>query len=182
MRTSAKGPVSTVARKELPMPGVLVPMMSPPSICARRLLMVRPRPVPPNRLVIELSACENGLKDRGLLLGRHSDARVDHVESDVRVGPIGQIHQPHHQPHAAELGELDRVAQQIDENLPEPRGIGANRFGNQSVILDLQRQDSWRSRGPASARPPRRPAGKANNRFARWSFCPPRSSRCRECR
>ena len=62
MRTPASGPVSMLTRKELPSPGVLSPLISPPSIWARRRLIVRPRPVPPKRRVIELSACEKGWK------------------------------------------------------------------------------------------------------------------------
>ena len=38
--------------------------------------MDRPRPVPPNLRVVEESAWVNGSKEAGLLLGRHSDARV----------------------------------------------------------------------------------------------------------
>ena len=62
LRTPSRGPVATVTRNEAPFPGVLRPRMSPPSISARLRLMVKPSPVPPNRRVVELSACEKGWK------------------------------------------------------------------------------------------------------------------------
>ena len=42
----------------------------PPISSTRRLLMARPRPVPPKRRVIESSACTNGSKSRELLAAR----------------------------------------------------------------------------------------------------------------
>ena len=46
------------------------------------------------------------------------------------------------------LGELDGVSHQIDENLAEPRRIGANRLGDQAAVLDFQ-QEVFRGRpGP----------------------------------
>ncbi len=51
-----------VTVKTLPWPSSLRTAISPPSACANRRLMVRPRPVPPNCRVTELSACTNGSK------------------------------------------------------------------------------------------------------------------------
>ena len=52
---------------------------------ARRLLMTRPRPVPPNWRVVELSAWLNGLKSRSLLLERDADAGIGHGEMETNL-------------------------------------------------------------------------------------------------
>ena len=51
-------PDSTVYN--LPDPGVLVTVISPPSKPAIRLLMVKPSPVPPNFRDVDVSACTKG--------------------------------------------------------------------------------------------------------------------------
>ena len=54
------GPPSRRKLNVLPAPGLDSDRMSPPSRRASRLLIVRPKPVPPNRRVVESSACVNG--------------------------------------------------------------------------------------------------------------------------
>ena len=58
--------------------------MVPPRASARRLLMQRPSPVPPNFRVDELSTWLNGWKSFADLLLVHADARVGHVEAQDR--------------------------------------------------------------------------------------------------
>ena len=48
-----------VNQKVEPTPGSLATPISPPMSCTRRRQMDRPRPVPPNRRVVEASACVN---------------------------------------------------------------------------------------------------------------------------
>ena len=61
--------------------------MSPPSPRAKRRLMVRPRPVPPKRRVVELSACAKGSKTASSAVGRDADAGVDHVDRQALAAP-----------------------------------------------------------------------------------------------
>ena len=49
-------PIRAVNQKVLPWPGSLSTPISPPMSSARRLLMARPRPVPPNLRVVDVSA------------------------------------------------------------------------------------------------------------------------------
>ncbi len=47
-----------------PLPGVLSTVTSPPSMVQKCLVMARPRPVPPKRLVVEASAWLNAWNSR----------------------------------------------------------------------------------------------------------------------
>ena len=147
------GRFSTVSRNELPFPGALSPVMSPPSMSRQPFAdgQAEARAAePPRRRAVGL---RERLEDRGHLLRRHSHARVDHLEADAGIGAVGRVVMSHHEPHAAALGELDGVAQQVDQDLAEPRRIGVDRLGNRPAVLDLQREAAWRRRGPASRRP-----------------------------
>jgi hypothetical protein len=53
---SSKEPMSSVSSKQLPTPKWLVAVRSPPSMRARRRETLSPRPVPPKRRVIVVSA------------------------------------------------------------------------------------------------------------------------------
>ena len=74
-----------------------------------------------------------------LRLGRDADAGVAHQEADL-VGPDAWLDD---QRHAAGRGELDRVAGEVEQHLPQPRGV-ADHFGRQPLVdiggdLDLPR-------------------------------------------
>ena len=65
------------------------------------------------------SACSNSRKMRSLRLGRDADAGVAHQEADF-VRPDAGLDD---QRHAAGRGELDRVAGEVEQHLPQPRGV-----------------------------------------------------------
>ena len=73
--TPCRSPVSTVTLNVLPLPGMLLIVMSPPSISASRLLIVSPSPVPPSFRVVDESAWLNGRNNSGDLPLRQPDAR-----------------------------------------------------------------------------------------------------------
>ena len=70
---------------------------------------------------------------------RHADARVDHVEDQLGL-TLGSGIQPHDDPDTANFGELDGIADEIDEDLPQTDRIGRDRLGNVSPDLKRQRQ------------------------------------------
>src|SRR5690625_5565461 len=73
-----------------PSPGELSTHMRPPISSARRLLMLRPSPVPPNRLVVDASTCvkESNISSRrsfGMLIPESTTSkRRMHTPSDAR--------------------------------------------------------------------------------------------------
>ena len=70
-----------------------------------------------------------GLEDHGLLLGRNADARVldAEVQADLVADPF-LLHDANDD--LAVLGELDGVADQVDEDLGQPAGIADQRLGH----------------------------------------------------
>ncbi len=63
------------------------------------------------------------------------------ITSKISVPPsFGSGTQPHDDPHAADLRELDRVADQVDENLPQADGIGLDGDRNAGLVLGRQPQ------------------------------------------
>ena len=64
----------------LPWPGLLRTTISPPSISAIRLLIAKPRPVPPKRRVDRIVRLGKWPEQQAHLFLRHANARVDHVE------------------------------------------------------------------------------------------------------
>jgi hypothetical protein len=70
---------------------------------------------PRNALVGLFKFAENAL----LGLGRNADAGVAHQEGDF-VGPDAGLDDDCH---AAGCGELDRITSEIEQHLPQPRGI-----------------------------------------------------------
>ncbi len=99
------------------------------------------------------------LKEAGQLLRGQSDARVRHVEahSDHRWvapfredGPRGLTRDP--QRDAARVGELHRVGQEVDQDLPESKRIGPDDQGNVALDLRAQRQPSLQRGRPKHRR------------------------------
>ena len=88
--------------------------------------MARPSPVPPKRRVVELSACTKGWKIRSIAAGAmpmpESATTSDQLAGLRRPGAErgGQRHLPG-------LGELDGVADEVEEDLAEPRRVAAER-------------------------------------------------------
>ena len=83
------------------------------------------------------------LKDPFRLLGGHPDAAVVDVESEpgsVRLG-LPMDGQTHH----SFRGELECVADEVDEDLPDPHRVRADRLRERVRSLDLERKpESWR--------------------------------------
>ena len=61
-----------------------------------------------------------------VFVGRDADAGVGDGEMQHAVGPVGSLH-PHPDDHFPRFGELDGVADEVDQHLPEPSGIGRAR-------------------------------------------------------
>ena len=75
------------------------------------------------------SACSNSRKIRSLRLGRDADAGVAHQEADF-IGPDAGLDD---QRDAAGRGELDGVAGEIEQHLPQPRRV-ADHFHRQPLV------------------------------------------------
>ena len=74
------------AQNVLPSPGALRSPTSPPIRLASSRQIDRPRPVPPNRRVVDTSACENGMNRRGCTSGA-MPGPVSTTARRIRPGP-----------------------------------------------------------------------------------------------
>ena len=110
--------------KSEPLPGWLVTEIVPPIESTRRFEMARPRPAPPCARVELPSACSNSSKMRSVSSGC-SPGPVSATEKRI-MSPFSACGPGHGQQHAAGVGELDRVAKQVEQHLPYAAGIGRN--------------------------------------------------------
>jgi hypothetical protein len=123
--------------------------------------MLSPRPVPPNRRAVDESACVNGRKSEPIRSG--SMPMPVSSTAIARRSPSASWRTAHRD--RPPLGELQRVADQVDEHLAEPRRIGADDLRDGRLAADPERgAPTPRSGAPSAARHPRSP---------RWA-----SSRC----
>ena len=124
----------------------------PPIISASRRLTARPRPVPPYLRVVEASTWlkawnRRSIRSGGMPMPVSRTAEVDRDCGDrdrelpVLLGPCST--RDHH---LTRFGELDRVAQQVDQDLPQPRDVADN--GRRDVGGHLDKP------GPAPSRRP----------------------------
>ena len=124
--SAGAGPTSARSRNVEPSPGtpVLSIVMSPPISSASRRLIARPRPVPPKRRLVETSAWLNDWNRRPTRSGG-MPRPVSLTAAEIAIGPSrvadrvgldGQRDLPR-------VGELDRVAQQVQQDLAEPRDV-----------------------------------------------------------
>ena len=100
--------------------------MRPPISSASRLLIARPRPVPPYLRVVDESACVNDWNSRPM----PSAVRPMPVSRTAKVSstsPAATGAARHRQHHLAALGELHRVGQQVEQDLAQPRHVAADR-------------------------------------------------------
>ena len=80
------------------------------------------------------------LEQLRLLLRRHADACIGYCKLDP-IAPVD--HFSHAQRHSPVLGKLASVAQQIEQDLPQPHGIDGQRakvllaFDDQTVLVLL---------------------------------------------
>ena len=103
---------------------------------ASRRTIERPRPVPPKRRVVELSACINGSNKRARVVHpyrSHCRSPSRRHDRPISLGAANRM-----DPHEALVSELDGVSDQIEQNLAHPRRVaddpirpGAGRFGGQ---------------------------------------------------
>ena len=115
-------PNGAVKWNVLPSPGSLSTQIRPPIMWTSVAEIVRPSPVPPNRRVVDPSAWLNASKIVACLSAGMPMPGVAHREVQHRavVGArvLAQLDQ-----HVPVRGELDRVADQIGEHLPQPHRI-----------------------------------------------------------
>ena len=90
--------------------------------------------MPPYLRVVKESAWLKALKICALRLLRDADAGIGHLEAQLPV--LVERLDAHHD--LAGLGELDGIARQIDEHLPQPHRIAAH--GGRHRGLDLAAQ------------------------------------------
>ena len=117
-----------------PLPSVDSTQMRPPCISTICLAMASPRPVPPLALVLELSTWWNCSKMRAQLLFGYSRARVGHADGEVAV------HRCRRDAHLAGVGELDGVADEVEQHLREALLVAEadrQRLGNVGLEREL---------------------------------------------
>ena len=166
----------------LPRPGSLSTQIRPPISSTSLAEIVRPRPVPPNRRVVEPSACSNGSKIVSQLLGGDADPRVGDGEAEDDSLDRPASSSDNGDDDLAPLGELDGVADQVDQDLAQPAGVADQSVGDlgrdpagQLQPLGVCPQRQGLERLVAARRAGRTGPG-------RGSACRPRSWRSRGCR
>ena len=96
-----------------------------------------PRPVPPNRRVVDESACENGSNIRIWSSGAMPMPVSDTSKRTTAV--VASSRDERRREHDLALGgELHRVRHQVDEHLPQPRRVAAQRGGEADVPVHEQ--------------------------------------------
>ena len=112
--------------------------------------MVRPRPLPPYLRVIGAVGLREGVEDALLTLERDADAGVRdrHMQDDDIVRR--RLFSRDAKNDLALLGELDRVPEQIDENLTQASGVASDRIRHGRT----RRPRSIRGPSAAPAAPP----------------------------
>ena len=103
----------------LPTPTWLVTVSVPPIASTSWRAIDRPRPVPPKWRVGRLLGLRKGIEDAVELVGGDADAGI----LDAEAQPVGAIHgEPER--HAAGLGELQRVVDEVAQHLAEADRVG----------------------------------------------------------
>ena len=117
-------------------------------------LMARPSPVPPFSRASEESTCSNRAKtlsslSSGMPAALVADARTRRSARDgvARTSPRSRV------------GELDGVAEQVEQGLDDPVGVGVS--PRPSTCVDHAPSPRPPRRSPASGRPPRRSGPRA---------------------
>src|SRR5262249_47769837 len=121
---TGSGPAGSRTVNTEPLPGPLATVTSPPIMRASLRVMASPRPVPPYFFAVDASAWENSWNNLASCSGVMADAGVGDREVD-HVTPIADLARA--QAHLAPLGELAGIAQQIEQNLPQPQRVDVKR-------------------------------------------------------
>ena len=124
-----------------------------------------------------------GLEDRLLLVRRNADAGVADAEMQSHRLRPSAYRVSRRTTTSPALGELDGVADQVDDDLPQPARVADQRVGHVRRDVTGQLQPLGGRAGPASACSvsPRRVAQAELDRTPARA-CPPRSWRSRGCR
>ena len=118
----------------LPSAGLLLTSMLPCMRATSSLEMVSPRPVPPKRRVTESSAWLKGSKMRSQLLRRNADAAVPHHDLEHHFAIFLRL-PCNTQADEAAVGELDRIADEVDDDLPEAMRVADQGVGHHRIDL-----------------------------------------------
>ena len=146
-----------------------------------RLQIASPSPLPPKLARGRAVRLDEGVEQLGLLLGRDADTGIGDLEFQPdRLVPVGQL--PHLEGHAALGRELEPVADQIDQHLPQPGRVAPHRRHDSAVDRDPQLE-------PALGRLRRQQRAHLLDHIGQGEVDPlqlaaarPRSARSRECR
>ena len=107
--------------------------MLPPNSSASFFASGSPSPVPLHRFWIGLSNCTNSWKMRSWSSGRDADTRVRHGEDHGVVS--GSLSSRAH-PHLAALGELERVGDEVAQDLRQLGLVGEQRWDARGLLED----------------------------------------------
>ena len=131
--------------------GVLSTQIDRPSAPRAAREMVRPSPVPPNLRVVEPSACVNAWKMAACLSAAIADAGVD-ARVKCRPTRLGRARSRRTRTiDFAALGELDRVADQVDQDLPQAIGIADETHPARPASRRSSARGASRGRGAQAA-------------------------------
>jgi hypothetical protein len=115
-------PSQAVKETVVPTSGSLSSPICPSIISTRRRQIVRPRPVPPCLRVVDMSPCVKGWNRRSAC-SRVMPMPVS-LHRKAELAPLARrLQRLDPQPDLPVLGELDRIADQVGEDLPEAQGI-----------------------------------------------------------
>ena len=117
--------------KVLPRPGSLSTVICPPIRATSRAAIVRPRPVPPYFRVVEVSSCSKARKILSCL-SRGMPMPVSRTVNRRPTSPSGAAVAGdfHAHDHLPGVGELDGVADQVEQDLPQPAGVADQGVGH----------------------------------------------------
>jgi hypothetical protein len=79
-------------------------------------------------------------KDGGHLVRRHADSGVAHPKAELRCFFLRDSGEAGGHRYTAPFGELDRVADEVDEDLPQARGLALDLLRDRPVELQIQKQ------------------------------------------
>ena len=102
--------------------------------------------MPPCFRVVEESAWSKMLEDLRALRGRNADSTVAHRQRDWNQAAVRAGHREGKH-HLTALGKLDRVVEQIDEHLPQPKRIADHAHGGRRRGLEPE-TDPFGGRAP----------------------------------
>ena len=167
----------------LPCPGSLVSQMRPPISSTSWALIVSPRPVPPNLRLVDASACAKAPKICHCWSGAMPMPESRTVKCSAHLAVDGAVAPATSTSISPRLGELDRVADEVEDHLPQPAGVAdqrrrARRAGSRQVS---SRPFSW-ARPASSSTASSIVCAQVESRAVERRARRPRSWRSRGCR